>query len=250
MKRERPTLLTSPNRPTPVNATQPSPQDQPAYRGAEVAHILALPYGTVTAWSFGQDYKQQDGSPKRFVAVIQPADKANKLLSFTNLCELHLLAVIRRRHRITMPQVRKSVDYLRQQLGVDRPLASSRFLTNGVALFVEHAGQLLNVSQSGQQALRADFEKALTRIQFGENGNPVTLFPYTRLHTDAEQPLSVLVDPLRAFGRPVVSGAFVRTEVIEQRFRAGDGIAAMAQDYGVSASEVEEALRFESRRAA
>ena len=35
------------------------PQEQPAYRGAEVAHILALPYGTVMACCFGQDYRQQ-----------------------------------------------------------------------------------------------------------------------------------------------------------------------------------------------
>ena len=48
------------------------------------------------ACCFGQDYRQQrDGSRKRFVALIEPAGPRSKLLSFTNLCELHLLASIR-----------------------------------------------------------------------------------------------------------------------------------------------------------
>ena len=63
-------------------------------------------------------------------------------------------------------------------------------------------------------------------------------------------PRSVVVDPTRSFGRPVISGAFVRTEVVEDRFRAGDTIGQMAADYGVPASVIEEALRFERLRAA
>ena len=56
-----------------VFETRHSLQEQPAYRGAEVAHILALPYGTVMAWSFGQDYKRRrDGLRKRFVALVEP----------------------------------------------------------------------------------------------------------------------------------------------------------------------------------
>jgi hypothetical protein len=74
--------------------------DEPAYRAGEAAHILALPLGTVQAWSFGHDYRHADGKPKRFKRVIEPADVRHKLLSFANLCELHLLGVIRRRHRV------------------------------------------------------------------------------------------------------------------------------------------------------
>jgi uncharacterized protein (DUF433 family) len=47
----------------------------------------------------------------------------------------------------------------------------------------------------------------------------------------------------------VVAGAYVRTEVIEERFRARDTIAEMASDYEVSPQDIEEALRFERRRA-
>jgi hypothetical protein len=56
--------------------------DAPAYRASEAAHILALPFGTVQAWSFGHDYRHADGKPKRLKRVIEPADVRHKLFSF------------------------------------------------------------------------------------------------------------------------------------------------------------------------
>lgn len=227
--------------------------DEPAYRAPEAAHILGLPSATVQAWCFGHDYRHRhDGSRKLFARVIAPADERQRLLSFVNLCELHLLAVIRRHHRVQLPQVRAAVQYMRDRLGEDRPLASGKFRTNGVDLFVEHAGELLNVSKQGQRALREDFERALDRVDFaGDAQRPVRLFPFTRPPSRQElQPKIVLIDPALSFGRPVVAGAFVRTEVIESRFQAGDSIADMALDYGIDSSNIEEALRFEQRRAA
>ncbi len=225
--------------------------NEPAYRASEVAQVLALPPGTVKAWCFGHDYRHKtDGSRKLFVRVIEPAAPDDKLLSFANLCEVHVLAAIRRHHGVKMPEVRKAIDFVRERLGTERPLASSRFLTNGISLFLEHAGDLLDVSKQGQQAWREDFERALTRIEFDAKSDaPVLLFPFTR-EASADAPRTVLVDPARSFGRPVLAGAYVRTEVIESRFRAGDSIAAMAADYGVGIAEIEEALRFEHRRAA
>lgn len=231
----------------------PDLAQEPAYRPAEAAQILGLPSGTVQAWCFGQDYHHRhDGSRKLFARVVEPADERRRLLSFVNLCELHLLAVIRRHHRVQLPQVRKAVQYMRERLGDDRPLASARFRTNGIDLFVAHADELINVSQQGQRALREDFERTLDRVDFqGSGGGPIRLFPYTRPPSRPDaQPRTVLVDPALSFGRPVLTGAFVRTEVIESRFRAGDSIADMAADYRVDAGLIEEALRFEQRRAA
>jgi uncharacterized protein (DUF433 family) len=232
------------NKTTPTPEAALTPHHQPAYRAAEAARILGLPDATVRAWSFGQ-------AGGRFKAVVQPADRQGRLLSFTNLCELHVLAAMRRRHRVTLPVVRRALDYVQQQMGVPRPLVDTAFRTNGVALFVKEAGQLLNVSSGGQQAMQEDFADALARIDYGPAG-PVALFPYTRIGDASARdlPRTVLVDPLRSFGRPVIRGAFVRTEVVEDRFRAGDSIGDMARDYGVSPADIEEALRFERRRAA
>ncbi|MCR4303887.1 MAG: DUF433 domain-containing protein [Gallionella sp.] len=225
--------------------------DNPAYPVSEVARILNLPVATVKAWCFGQAYHLASGSPKRFKSVIQPADSNARLLSFANLCELHVLSAIRRRHKISLSKVRDSISYLRTQLGTDRPLIDKQFKTNGVDLFVEHAPHLLNVSKQGQEALRGDFAVALARIERDRSGMPIRLFPFSRSTTpDAKQPKSIVIDPRLSFGRPVLSDVAVPTEVIVGRFRAGDTLVEMAKDYGVDEEEIEEALRFEQRRAA
>ena len=213
--------------------------------------MLNLPIATVKAWSFGQNYRAQDGKTKRFHAVIHAADARNKLLSFANLCELHVLAAIRRVHRVSLPKVRDSVEYVRNQLGADRPLIDRHFMTNGVDLFVAQATKLLNVSRQGQEALRGEFEQALARLERDGKGNPVRLFPYSRSSgLSAEQPKSVVIDPRLSFGRPVLTGVAVPTEVIFDRFSAGDSLEEMSKDYGVDEKELQEALRFEQRRAA
>lgn len=225
--------------------------DTPAYPASEVARILNLSVNTVRAWCFGQNYRSATGAPKRFQPVIEPADLKGRLLSFANLCELHVLSAIRRSHKIPLPKVRESVEYLRTELDSARPLIDQQFHTNGIDLFVEHASRLLNVSRQGQEALRGDFQQALARIERDRRGSPIRLFPFSRTSlSDKEQPKAVVIDPRLSFGRPVLSSVAIRTDVIVGRFRAGDSMMEMAKDYGVDEKEIEEALRFEQRRSA
>ena len=123
-----------------------------------------------------------------------PRQSARRELSFVNLCKLHLLAVIRRHHGIKLAKVRQAIDFLRRELRMPRPLTTQRFLTNGVALFVEHAGELLNLSKQGQQALRDDFVLALARIKFGGHGGPVLLFPFTAAPPDKAATPTLFID--------------------------------------------------------
>jgi uncharacterized protein (DUF433 family) len=222
----------------------------PSYAAPEAACILGLPVSTVRNWSFGQAGNLRNGQRSRFPAVIRAADAQGRLLSFANLCELHVLSAIRREHRVSLPTVRKSLDYVRRQLGTERPLIQRDFLTNGVSLFVEHASELVNVSRDGQIALRGEFERALARIERDQRGRPVRLFPFTRSRAAGDnQPHVVAIDPTIAFGRPMLAQAGVKTEVIASRFNAGDGPAEMAADYGVSEQDILEALRYERRHA-
>jgi uncharacterized protein (DUF433 family) len=227
----------------------PERSEQPSYSASEAARILGLPAATITAWCFGQRYRSSAGDEKRFEPVITPAAPADRLLSFANLCELHVLSGIRRLHRVSLPKVRTSLQYLQAHLGSERPLLDTQFQTNGIDLFVEHASKLLNVSRSGQQALRGDFERALARIERNDAGKPIRLFPFIRPNQQDGSRV-VAVDPTLSFGRPILLGAGVKTHVILSRFAAGDSIHEMAEDYRVTTEDIEEALRFEQRLSA
>lgn len=223
--------------------------DTPAYSAGEVTRILNLPSATVKAWAFGYTY---NAGQKRFQPVITPADQKKRLLSFANLCELHILSVIRRHHKVSLFKVRDSVEYLRRELGsAEHPLLDHSLQTNNIDLFVNHASQLLNISRDGQVAMRGDFEQALARIERDNKGSPIRLFPYSRTsHSAIDQPKDIVIDPRISFGRPILTSAAIPTEVIADRFLAGDSPTEMAKDYRVDEKEIEEAIRFEQRRAA
>ena len=81
------------------------------------------------AWAFGQRYQVRDGD-RRFQPVITTADRKARRLSFLNLIELLVLAAIRRKHKVPLPQVREAVRYLRKRLSSAHPLADHQFQTN------------------------------------------------------------------------------------------------------------------------
>ena len=60
---------------------------------------------------------------------------------------------------------------------------------------------------------------------------------------DSSRPIAI--DPHVAFGRPVVQRAGISTVAIADRIDAGETVADLAADYGLSAEEIEQAVRYE-----
>lgn len=222
----------------------------PAYSFVEAAHYLNLPVSTLSSWFRGQKYKHHH-EIRRFQPVIRLDGKPGEGLSFLNLVEAHVLAAIRRNHRISLQKARRALDYVESELGVERPLTNARFETDGVDLLVRDLEKLVNVSQEGQLEIEPVIRAFLKRIKRDPAGVPVKLYPFTRKSVSAEEPQPVEIDPRVAFGRPVLAGRGVPTAVLADRFKAGDSLADLAQDYETSTQAIEEAIRCElSRREA
>jgi uncharacterized protein (DUF433 family) len=222
----------------------------PAYPFAEAAHYLGLPTTTLRAWCLGQDYKNAGGRHRQFLALIALDGTRTEGLSFLNLIEAHVLAAIRRLHGVPLPTVRDALSYVGKQLGIERPLAAARFQTNGIDLFIEELGHLVNVSRDGQLAIGALMRAHLRRVQRDTHGVPIKLYPFTRkrVSTDNTDPAAVEIDPRVAFGRPVLVGRSVPTAVLADRFKAGDSFRSLADDYDASTDQIEEAIRCELDR--
>ena len=60
----------------------------------------------------------------------------------------------------------------------------------------------------------------------------------------------VVIDPALAAGRPVIAGTGLATQVIAERWKAGELVSQLAYDYGRTDEEIEEALRCEIKVAA
>jgi hypothetical protein len=182
---------------------------------------LNVPLSTLRAWCLGQGYRA-DGKTRRFQPIIRLDGNDRRALSFLNLVEAHVLAAIRRQHHVPLPKVRQALYFVSKKMGTLRPLAESEFQTDGVDLFLEKLGSLVNVTREGQTEMADVIRDHLKRVEQDTQGMPVRLFLFTRKDAIGSQPSPVVVDPRIAFGRPVLAGRSVPTAVLADRFKAGD----------------------------
>jgi hypothetical protein len=113
---------------------------------------------TLRAWCLGQ---QSWNRTNRFHAVVQIADMKERLLSFRNLIELHVLSSLRR-HAVPLKDVRRFVARFRRELGSEHPLADASLSDDGAGrLFVDIAGKVFNVSAEWQQEMQPVVESYL-----------------------------------------------------------------------------------------
>lgn len=214
------------------------PRDLPTYALAEAGRYAHVSPKTIATWL----------APR---GLIQPAGPRSAL-SFWNLVEVWILSSIRKEHGISMQRTRKAVSYVERELGIERPLIRAEFKTDGLDLFVDHLGSTLKVSdRSGQTHLRELVGRHLTRVGYDQE-HASSLYPFVRSFEmpGEEQPRAVLIDPRYGFGRPVIAGTNIRTEVVASRYKAGESIAGLADDYAIPIDRIEDAIRAELREAA
>ena len=70
------------------------------------------------------------------------------------------------------------------------------------------------------------------------------LYPFTRKRM-VDESKAIVIDPLISFGRPVLAGSGIPTAVIAERYKAGESVDELADDYGRERLEIEEAIRYE-----
>lgn len=216
-----------------------SPEDVPAYSIREAAMLTGVPTSTIRAWVVGRSFPARGGT-RWSQRVIQPPKGEKGFLSFTNLVEVHVLASMRKDHALSLEAIRKAVRYVRGALDVEHPLANEQFKTNGVDLFVERLGKIINASREGQLGMKEVLANSLERIEYDDQGRAVRLFPSLK-RADAAK--SIVIDPRLAWGRPVLVGTAVPIADVRERFDAGDSVEDLAHDFDVAPALIEDALR-------
>ena len=220
-----------------------SPEEQSAYSITEASRYLSIPTATLRSWVAGRKYPTDSGI-KFFSPLILLPDDARAGLSFVNLVEAHVLDAIRRHHQVPLSKIRDAIHYLQKHFSSKHPLAEQRFQTDGIDLFIDKFGKLINVTQSGQIALRELLKAHLHRVEHNANGAAVRLYPFTRKR-DLSEPKVIVIDPHISYGRPVLVGTGIPTAIVAERYKAGESIDELAEDYGRSRNEIEEAIRCE-----
>jgi len=218
-------------------------RDAAAYTLAEAARYLRLPAATLRSWVLGRQYPTAEGGGQ-FPPIIRPARRAPPLLSFSNLIEAHVLRSLRTHHGVPVKALRSALAYAQDELGIDRLLLRPELRTAAGKVFLDRYGELIELSASGQLAMRRLFAEHVQRIEWDSSRFPVRLYPFLwPTAPTGERP--IVIDPRIAFGRPVVLRKGVSTSVIAERIDAGESVADVAADYELGQSEVEQAIVYE-----
>jgi uncharacterized protein (DUF433 family) len=138
---------------------------------------------------------------------------------------------------------------VKQHLGVPHPLAEQKFESDGVSLIVSRFGQLIAVSEAGQLAMKEMLAAHLRRIEHDTTGMAIQLYPFTRKR-QPDEPKIIVIDPSVSFGRPTIIGTGVATAIVAERYKAGESVDELADDYGCERRHIEEAVRCELALAA
>ena len=223
--------------------TAANDRDAAAYTLAEAARYTRLPVATLRSWVLGREYPTAAGGG-RFPPLIRPASRRPPVLSFSNLIEAHVLRSLRTEHGVSVKALRKALAYAEKALEIDRLLLRPELRAEAGRIFLDRYGELVELSASGQLAMRRLLEAHLKRVEWDSSNFPVRLYPFL-FAVGLSEERSIVIDPRIAFGRPVVARGGVSTSAIAERIDAGETVEDIATDYNLDPSEIEEAALYE-----
>ena len=106
------------------------------------------------------------------------------------------------------------------------------------------AAPFIRLNQEELSVLRKYLALTLARVDF-EEGVPARVYPFCGERSE-NCPRRIVFDPRIRFGRPTLSGHGIPTDILFERFLAGDSLGFLSEDYALTPEEIEEAIRFEA----
>lgn len=228
--------------------------DIPLYSLTEAARYLDVPATTFASWAKGYVRRSADPSTVTGAPVLSsvPSERGAGV-PFIALAEGMVLAAIRKTG-VPMQRIRPALLALQETLGIEYALASERLYSDGAELLYDFAGSQpkaernqtmeLVVLRNGQRVFTEIVRDYLQRIEYAHDG-------YAQLlHLPGYERGQVVADPTRSFGQPMFVHGGAKVADVMDRFRAGESLDDLAEDFGVPIEDLEDALRVASRRAA
>ncbi|MGF1624921.1 MAG: hypothetical protein ACFCVH_08555 [Alphaproteobacteria bacterium] len=156
-------------------------------------------------------------------------------LGFRDLTEIRVVAALVR-ERLSLRMVRRAIEIARDRFGMDRPLSTDRFRTDGKSIFLvlsKENEEMIDVFRD-QYAMQRIIEPSFKKLDFDDAGEPV------RWHVAP----GIVLDPHRSFGQPIEAETGVPADILADAVAAEGSVKAAARVYSVPERAVRRALAF------
>jgi uncharacterized protein (DUF433 family) len=234
---------------------EPDALSRGAYSASEALRLLNFSRGsatrhvsrnTVVRWLQGYDFGPDgEGHSEPLWRPDYENDNNVIELSFRDLIELRFVKAFRD-IGLALPTIRACYQRAAEEVHDERPFSTQLFRTDGKTIFLEiteglHEPKLVDLRQR-QNVFRTIVEPSLKDLEF-DASVVARWFPL------GVQRRSIVVDPSRAFGRPVSSSG-IPTEVLARAVNIEGSPRKVSFLYNVSMAEVRDAIAFERKLAA
>jgi uncharacterized protein (DUF433 family) len=208
------------------------------YTAPEAARMVGMNANTLKRWLLGYDH---DG--KQEAELWKPqyvAGDDGLLLGFRDLVEARIVYALRQKG-IGLQTIRICIERARTIVEDDRPFSTSQFKTDGKNIFLEIAKELAEPElidlRKRQGVFRHVVEPSLQGLDFGESGaERWWLLPGKK---------TVVADPHRAFGQPIIAETGMTTARAAQIVKAEGSIERAAKVYEMPVRLLRDALAYQ-----
>lgn len=210
---------------------------------APVRHVSR---NTVTRWLRGYDFGSDGEGHSEPLWNPDYSNEDNLIeLSFRDLIELRFVKAFRDLG-LALPTIRECYQRASEEVQDERPFSTRKFRTDGKSIFLEitegiQEAKLVDLRRR-QNVFRTIVEPSLKDLEFDASA-------VSRWFPLGIARKSIIIDPARAFGRPIAASG-VPTEVLSRAVTVEGSVAKVVRLYNVSAAEVKDAMAFEKRLAA
>ena len=212
------------------------------YSAREAAHIIRVPANKLRRWMFGYQSKGVD-----YAGLWEREIREPGVISFHDLLELKLVYEFRQ-HGLSLPVIREAARIAREEFHTSYPFARQHFHTDGKRVFLEAAEQvnvhLVDVISKQYVMDKVYRPSFLASIDYSSLGDAERWYP---MNDDHHPDKSIVLDPQRAFGKPILTESGVSTRILYDAYRLAEPVEVIAANYAISPEAVKQAVLYESR---
>ena len=161
-------------------------------------------------------------------------------LSFVDLIELRVVEAMRDAG-VSLQAVRYAISVAQDKFGIERPLASRKFKTDGSEILmdaIENDGEFVSLSKRrpGQKVFSEIVRQSLSDLEY--EGDMIA-----RWRPEGHQ--DVVIDPARNFGDPLLDKFGISTAILFQEFHNFHDYKYLADVYEIPVDAIRSGIDFE-----
>jgi uncharacterized protein (DUF433 family) len=208
---------------------------------SDAARFLGIPRQTFNHWAHGY----QDG--QSLLHVLPHHEQRRATVPFAAMAEAHVLKALRAAG-VVPQKIKPALKRLQQEFGTEYVLLAPELATDGIDVLWDfsrtRAGAGLIEARTGQHVIREIVTDYLQYVIRDEDGFPAIL------RLDRCLPADVIMDPQKLFGQPYFAGTRTRVAEAAAMLKAGEEPEVIADELGITVSDVRIAARVLLGRAA